>query len=104
MGNNTVENKKSFLQNDRRLVCGMLVFYGVCVMGVIAGTFLWLNQRNHSLSVNATATAAARSTELAQYELIDRFDSNDNHWRAGEEDNEYWKGSVQVTSGVYIWD
>jgi hypothetical protein len=104
MGNNIVENKKGFLQNDRRLVCGMLVFYGVCIIGVIAATFLWLNQRNQTISANATTTAAARSTELAQYELIDRFDSNTNLWRTGDEDDEYWKGSVQVTSGVYIWD
>ena len=118
MENPSIENKKGLLQNDRGLVCGMLVFYGMCIIGVIAVTFWWLNQRNQTISANATstayviatqqvqgtATAMARGTELAQYELIDRFDSNDNHWRAGEEDNEYWKGSVQVTSGVYIWD
>ncbi len=118
MDDTTVENKKGFFQNDRLLVCSMLVFYGVCIIGVIAVTFLWLSQRNQASSANATSTAyvvatqqanatstaAARSTELAQYELIDRFESNANNWRIGEEDDAYWKGSIQVTSGVYVWD
>ena len=53
---------------------------------------------------NITATAAVRATELAQYELIDRFDSNVNRWRVGPEDDSYWTGSRQITAGVYVWD
>jgi hypothetical protein len=112
------ENKKGFLQNDRLLVCSMLVFYGVCIIGLIGATFWWLNQRNQTISANATATgiaaatrradatatAVARTTELAQYEFIDTFDTNINRWRMGPENSDYWIGSTQVTSGFYIWN
>jgi hypothetical protein len=118
MDNTTAESKKGFLQNDRRLVCGMLAFYGMCIIGIIGATFLWLNQRNEALSVSATstanaiaaqqtlgtATAAARATDLAQYELIDRFDSNKNRWQSGPLLGPDWKGKLQITSGIYVWD
>lgn len=117
MENTETENKKGLLQNDRLLVCGMLVFYGLCIIGLAGGAFWWLNQRSQALSASATstavvisteqargtATAIARATELAQYELIDGFDSNANDWLIGTQDNEYWKGSIQITEGVYRW-
>jgi hypothetical protein len=118
MENTTNAGKKGFLQNDRLLVCSMLVFYGLCLIGLMVVTFRWLNDRKQMLSANttatgvviatqhanATATAVVRTTELAQYEFIDTFDSNINHWRMGPEESDYWNGSTQVTSGFYIWD
>src|SRR6185295_5174330 len=101
---NATTEKKGFLQNDRLLVCSLLAFYGLCLIGIIAVTFRWLNDRNQILSANATATAVARTTELAQYEFIDTFASNINRWRTGPEENDYWNGSIQVESGFYIWD
>lgn len=111
-------SKKSFFQNDRLLVCSMLVFYGLCGIGLLTVIFFGVNRRTQTVAINststaiafgtqraqATATAIARATELAQYELIDTFDSNINRWRMGAEDSDYWSGSTQVTSGYYIWD
>ena len=117
MDNATTE-KKGFLQNDRLLVCGLLAFYSLCLIGLIAVTFRWLNNRNQILSVNttateiviatqqahATATAVARTTELAQYELVDTFDTNVNQWMSGTQNNDYWTGKATITDGVYLWD
>lgn len=111
------DNKKSFFQNDRLLVCSMLVFYGLCGIGLIAVIFLGVNRRAQTVAINststaiafgtqsaeATATAIIRSTELAGYEIIDRFDSNANHWFVGANDSSYWKGSTEIKDGVYIW-
>lgn len=110
-------SKKSFFQNDRLLVCSMLAFYGLCILGCVAAVFWGLNRTNQTLSAsatstaifqsaqqaNATATAIVHATELAQYEIIDPFDVNINNWRMGAEDNDLWTGSTQVTSGLYIW-
>lgn len=118
METQSTTSKKSFFQNDRLLVCSMLVFYGICGIGLIAVIFLGVNRRAQTVAINststaivfgtqraqATATAIARATELAGYELIDTFDSNINRWRMGAEDSDYWSGSTQVTSGYYIWD
>ena len=41
MANATTENKKSFLHNDRMLVCGMLVFYGLCIIGLAGVAYGW---------------------------------------------------------------
>lgn len=51
-----------------------------------------------------TATTIARGTELAQYELIDRFDSNKNRWQTGPLLGPDWKGTPHISSGVYVWD
>ena len=77
------ENQKGFFQNDRKLVCSMLVMYSLCIFGAIAATFWGLNRRRLVLSANTTATAAAvgtlranvtatavsRATEQAGYEF-----------------------------------
>jgi hypothetical protein len=99
--------KRSFFHNDYALVCSLLVFYGLCFVGLFGSTFWWVWQSRQTMSANATATgmvAVAHSTELAGYELIDTFNSNINQWRMGAEDGDYWKGSTQIASGVYIWD
>src|SRR5262245_14786695 len=112
------EKRKGFLQNDRMLVCSMLVIYGVCLIGTITAIFWGLRSTSQVLSTyatatraafatqqaNATATAIARGTELAQYELVDTFESNINHWLVGAENSKYWKGSMQIAAGFYIWD
>jgi hypothetical protein len=118
MENIPTENKKGFLQNDRLLVCGLLAFYGCCMIGFF-GTALWLlNQKSQRISASATSTAAvyatrwsqstatavAHATELAQYELIDRFDSNKNQWQTGPLLGIDWKGTPQIESGVFVWD
>lgn len=111
------ENQTGFFQNDRKLVCGMLVFYSLCILGAIAATFLGLNRRQLTLSTNATstafavatqeanvtATALSRATRQAQYEFVDRFDDNKNDWRSGPENSEYWYGSTTIQDGIYIW-
>jgi hypothetical protein len=118
MENTTTEKKKGFLQNDRLLVCSMLVFYGVCIIGLIGAAFWWLNERSQILSAsatstavavgtqhaNATVTAIAHATEQAQFEFIDRFDDNSRHWYVGEyKNNGYWDGSMEIKEGVYAW-
>lgn len=118
MENTTTQNQKGFFQNDRMLVCSMLVFYGFCIIGLAFATFWWLNHRGQTISVNATSTAYAlatqqvqgtataivRGTELAKYELIDRFDSNKNRWQTGPLLGPDWKGTPHITSGVFVWD
>jgi len=114
----TTEGKKGLLQNDRLVVCGMLVVYGVCILGAIGAAFWWLNRRNQVISASATATAAAAATEQAnaavtaaahatdqaQYEFIERFDSNKFLWTTGSENNEYYNGNREINDGSYVWD
>lgn len=118
MENITTENKKGFFQNDRKLVCSMLVFYGVCILGVIATTFWGLARRNQAISANATATAAiiatqqtkatataiARLADQDQYEYIERFDKISTQWFVGEYDKKYANAKLSIKDGVYIWD
>lgn len=120
MENTPIENKQGFLQNDRMLVCGMLMFYGACILGVIALTFWSLKSRGQTRSANATSTAAVaateqanataiaigRATEQAQYKLIDGFDSysSSSRWTYGSQNNDYWEGSTLIKDGVYIWE
>lgn len=109
---------QGFLRNDRKIVCGMFVFYGICILGLVAVTFWGLGQRSRTISVNATSTAFARATgqanatvtaiahttKQAQYKFINRFDVNNYTWRQGEEENEYWSGDIAIESGVYVWE
>jgi hypothetical protein len=95
----------------------MLVFYGLCCIGLFGGGFWWLNWRGQTLSASATstavvsateqargtATAAARATEQGQYTVIDHFDSNQFRWMVGLKDTEYWEGSINIKEGVYAW-
>ncbi|RPH63211.1 MAG: DUF1080 domain-containing protein [Chloroflexi bacterium] len=57
-----------------------------------------------TLEARAAATVIARHTEQAGYGFTDPFDDNDNHWNAGEEDNEFWVGDIRVENGAYIWE
>lgn len=114
----TTENKRGFFRNERSLVCSMFVVYGLCILTAIAATLWGLDRRSKRISANATSTAFAvathhanvtataivRATEQAQYELIDRFDTNKNNWRGGIENNKYWYGSTTIKDGVYLWN
>jgi 3-keto-disaccharide hydrolase len=113
----TTKNQRGFWGNDRNLVCSMFIFYGLCILGAIIATIWGLDRHSRTISANATstafamateqahvtATAVARRTAQANYELVDRFDSNKNVWRQGTENNEYWNGSTLVNDGVYLW-
>ncbi|HSB00036.1 MAG TPA: family 16 glycoside hydrolase [Anaerolineales bacterium] len=127
-----IEEKKSFLQNDRLLVCGMLVIYGVCILGVVGATLWSLDRRSKTIAAHATATAfalpteqanatstafalatqqtnvavtvIARKTEQAQYELVDPFDNNHENWWVRIVDDENMRGSVKIIGGAYLWD
>ena len=118
MENTTTENKKGIFQNDRRLVCSMLVFYGMCIVGAIAITILGLNRRNQTISAHATSTAAIMATEQAKvtatavaraaaqdnYEYIERFDKVSGRWFVGKYESQYGDVQISIKDGVYIWD
>ena len=118
MENTTTENKKSFFKNDRLLVCGMLTFYGVCIIGAIAATFWGLNRRSQTVSANATSTAAVIATQQAaltstaivriseqdKYEYIERFDKVTGDWFVGSYEKQYGDLRMTIKDGVYIWD
>ena len=125
MDNTTTVNKKSFLQNDRRLVCGMLVFYGVCIIGIMAVAFWWLARRNQTISADATSTSAratstaaviatqqaaltstaiVRSAEQDKYEYIERFAKITGDWFVGSYGKKYGDMRMIIKNGVYVWD
>jgi hypothetical protein len=52
----------------------------------------------------ATATASARATAYTEYALTDTFDSNENGWRVGKVESEFWTGSMNIEDGAYAWD
>lgn len=113
-----IEQKKSFLQNDRLLVCGMFLIYGVCILGAIGAAFWGLTLRSQKESANATSTAyaistqvaqvtatvAAQSTEQAQYKIVDGFDKNTDRWWTGYQNNISYTGTISIVGGVYTWD
>ena len=112
-----VEQRKSFLQNDRLLVCGMLVIYGVCILGAIGAGFFGLRWGSQKISSNATSTAAviatkqvqatetavARLVEQDKYEYIERFDRISGDWFVGKDKSSYGDVDVSIQDGVYIW-
>ncbi len=112
------ENKKGFLQNDRLLVFSMLAFYGLCLIGLIAATFWWLDRRQQVISANetatgiavatqhanATSTAIVRATEQSHYEIVERFDTVSGRWLTGIVDSEYWKGRRAIQDDSYLWE
>lgn len=51
-----------------------------------------------------TATASARTTEQAQYQLVDRFDNNKEDWWVKIVNDENMQGSVKIIAGVLRWD
>lgn len=118
MEDSTAEPKKGFFQNDRMFVCGMLVLYSMCAIGVIALMFWGLDRRNRTISANATATGAAIATQNAnvtatmaarledqdQYEFIEKFDSVSGRWYTGAYARQYGDATYAIHNGVYRWD
>lgn len=110
------ENRKVF-RKDTWFACSMLLIYAICLILFISGSVIWIGKNRKATYANATstqaaivteqayatATAVARVTEQAQYDFIDRFDTNKYLWRTQGEDNEYWTGSTKVTAGIYTW-
>jgi hypothetical protein len=96
----------------------MLVLYGLCILGFLAAALLWLNQmRKTALAsaaaatavsatqqANTTATSAARSTQQAEYRIVDEFTDNHWSWLAETVDDEYMNGSISIHSGLYAWN
>jgi hypothetical protein len=111
-------SKKGFFQNDRMLVCSMLVFYGICFLGLMGALFWGVNRQNQIASANATATgaviatqnanftatAAARLEEQDQYEFIERFNAVSGRWLTGAVDSEYWVGKRTIQDETYLWE
>ncbi len=107
----SIQDKKSFLRNDRKLVCSMFVVYGLCILSLVAATVWGLDSRSKQIAANATATAfaatattIARITEQAQYNFVDPFDNNREQWETDSINDEYMSGSVSIRDGVYIWE
>ncbi len=117
-----LEDKKSFLQNDRLLVCSMFIIYGLCIAG-LAGAAIWgLDRRSKEVAANSTSTAAVlatqqakqwaaatatvvvRSTQQAQYDFMERFDDNRHVWRVESINDELMRGSMEIRGGAYEWD
>lgn len=118
MANQEVTETKDVRKKDLFFACSMLAIYAVCCLLVVAGSTTWIKKDQEIASANATitgvavvtqqvsitATVAAHNTELAQYELIDRFDSNKNHWKTGQMMGITWEGNLHIESGLFIWD
>jgi len=113
-----VEEKRSLLHNDRLLVCGMFIFYGLCFLGLIGAAIWGIGRANNQIAVDATSTAqalstqkaqaistaVARSTQQAKYEIIDPFDDNGRQWLVESIDDEYLTGKISVSTGLYVWN
>lgn len=108
-----IEEKKSFLRDDRKLVCSMFLIYGLCICGLVGAAIQGVRTASaHATSTavvvateqaKVTATAIARRVEQAKYLYTDRFDNNRKDWYVGSEDDEYWVGHIAIQDGVYVW-
>jgi hypothetical protein len=115
---NKVDKTHDPHRKDQRILVIMLAIYTICCIIFVSGSFIWIREDRKAVSANATtteavaatqqanmtATAVAHATEQAQYDFIEKFDTNANLWRAKREDSEYWKGIIRVMNGTYIWD
>jgi hypothetical protein len=112
-----IEDKKSFFKHDTKLIFGLLIFYGFCILA-LSGTVFWgWGQINKNISLNATstavvvstqhaistATAIVHATEQAQYKYIDKFDQP-GIWTVETVDDEYMTGSLAINAGIYSWN
>ena len=129
-----IEDRNSFRRDNRfrLLVCGVLALCGVCTLGLMAAIIWGWELRSWAIATDptpttfavaaqqtqatataityttqqtqSTATASVRRTEQAQYELVDRFDNNQEKWGVRIIDNEDMRGSVKIIGGVLLWD
>ena len=108
-------------EDNKKTVLILLLIMGViCLftLGAVSIAFYTLNtvkqeQKSRlateqasitATAVSATNTAVYQATQVAEYEFFDDFDDNENEWDFGQEDSEYWRGSIGVRDGLYIWD
>ena len=115
---NEADENKRIIRKDTWFACSMLVIYAICFILFAGGSYFWIRDNRKATyanatatqaavvtqQANATATAVAHSTEQAQYNVIDKFDANDNRWLTGVSDNKYWKGSRYIADGTYTWN
>ena len=108
---NETDEKKDTRKKDLLFAGVMLTIYITCCVIFISGTFFWIKEDKKIMEAatatqkaNIAATTAVRITQQAQYEFIDRFDSNINQWRVRKVSNEYWTGSIKIRDGVYKWE
>ncbi len=112
-----VDKSRNVHVKDVWFAWSMIAIYAICCVIFISGTFIWVREDRNIANANSTATQAALSTEQAyatatvvahvteqaQYEFIEKFDTNKHRWRAGREDNEYWTGTIKISGGIYTW-
>jgi type II secretory pathway pseudopilin PulG len=108
-------------QTDKKVFTIILVVVGViCIViaGATAVAFYAVNTANEkqkaslateqahatSTAVSVTSTAVYQVTQVAGYQFFDDFDDNKNNWSHGVENNKYWRGSISVRDGMYVWD
>jgi hypothetical protein len=109
--------QKPVSSNDRRIWgIAIALFMGlVCCMAVgyivYLGSIVLLVQQSSadatatavSEGQNAASTADPDATRVTKFELIDKFDSNQNGWKVGKEDSEFWVGEMNIENGAYTW-
>lgn len=114
----SIEERYSFLRNDRKLVYGMFLFYGLCILCLAAATLWSLDRQSKIVSANATstsdavateqakatATAVAHATDLARFDIVDSFDDNHRNWFAGSVNDNLMAGSIAIDGGLYVWN
>lgn len=54
-------------------------------------------------TAGVTATIEARENAIRAYSYYDPFTNNNNGWRAEETDNDFWRGEISISNGVYLW-
>lgn len=54
-------------------------------------------------NLSLTATVTAKESAITTYTYYDSFNQNTYEWRLGEEDNQYWQGSINIQDGTYTW-
>lgn len=54
-------------------------------------------------NLSLTATVAARESVITSYTYYENFNQNTYNWREGEEDNDFWQGSIEINNGLYTW-
>ena len=61
----------------------------------------WRHTPTPNLSL--TATVAARESAIPAYAYYESFNQNTYSWREGEEDNDFWQGTIGIQDGTYTW-
>jgi hypothetical protein len=114
----SVHQKRPASSNNQPIwVIAIFLFLGLLVCMLVGytayiGSIVLLVQRSSgdatATSIKeaqiATSTAEAHATTLTEFGLVDKFDSNQNGWKVGKENNQFWIGEISIGNGVYKWD